>query len=240
MLSKNTKKRLKHSIIFSKRLFREEILVLGDSHAEVFHQKNFKLMFPNSFFNAVIVGGATVSGLKNPNSKTQSLPIFLTNLKHSKPKAVITLLGEVDTGFVIWYRAEKYQNSIESMLDKAIHNYQNFLNEISISKNCPVICISTPLPTIDDGYNWGGYVANARKEVKATKFQRTKLTIEFNRRMRDFCESNNLFYISLDDEALGDNGLVRPDILNINGSDHHYDFEKYSNLLINKLKTILS
>ena len=239
-LAKNAKNIYKYSINFCKRLFLEEILVLGDSHAEVFYQQNFKLTFPNLFFNVVIVGGATVSGLENPNSKTQSLPIFLTNLKHSKPKTVITLLGEVDTGFVIWYRAEKYKNSISSMLNKAIHNYQNFLREISISKNCPIICISTTLPTIDDGYNWEGYVANARREVKATQLQRTKLTNEFNKCMRDFCEKNNIFYLSFDDETLGDNGLLKSEILNINGNDHHYDFEKYSHLIINKLKAILS
>jgi hypothetical protein len=213
-----------------------EILVLGDSHATVFRNKAFKMQFPDYFFHIVSISGATVSGLENPQSKTQALPIFMVNLQKSQAKIVIVLLGEVDVGFVIWYRANKYNAPVEIMLEKAIKNYQNLLTKIS--KQHQVICISTPLPTIEDGNDWGE-VASARKEVKATQVQRTNLTLEFNRIIQDFCQKNNFSYISIDQDSLGENGLVKPELVNVNPNDHHYRQRKYAELIIDKLKYIL-
>jgi hypothetical protein len=222
--------------IWLKQLKLTEIIVIGDSHASVFKQDIFKSSFPKYFFYIVSIGGATVSGLTNPNSKTQALPIFRSKIESSKAKVAIVLLGEVDTGFVIWYRAEKYQTSVEPMLKMAVENYQNLLLEIS--KKASIICISTPLPTIEDDNDWGD-IANARKEVKATQLQRTDLTLEFNQLMQTFCEENDLTYISLDRDSLGENGLVDSSLLNENCNDHHYNEKKYADLIIERLKPLL-
>lgn len=96
------------------RLLYQEILVIGDSHAKVFTEKSLTQHFSGIFFNTLIVGGATVSGLENPNSKTQALPLFLRHLSGSHAKKVIVMLGEVDTGFVLWYKAEKHQTDADS------------------------------------------------------------------------------------------------------------------------------
>ena len=90
-----------------RRFFFEEILVIGDSHVDIFKHKDLRRQFNKLFFNVCSVGGATVSGLVNPNSTTQALPRFRKAIKSSKAKTTIVNLGEVDTGFVIWYRAQK-------------------------------------------------------------------------------------------------------------------------------------
>jgi hypothetical protein len=220
-------------VLFVRRLMFDEVLVIGDSHAHVFYSRRFNSYFPHHFFNVVIVGGATVSGLKNPSSATQALPVFMTGLKNSKAASTIVLLGEVDTGFVIWYRAEKYKTPVVTMLDQAIENYKNLL--VEISKKSRVICISTPLPTIQDG-NICGDVANARKDVKATQLQRTDLTFEFNKQMHEFCDRKGFTYLSFDHESVGENGLVKPSLLSSNPKDHHYDMQKYADMIISKLK----
>jgi hypothetical protein len=94
------------------------------------------------------------------------------------------------------------------------------------------------LPTIEDDNDWGE-IANLRKEVKATQLQRINLTLEFNQAMQTFCEENNMSYISLDRDSLGENGLVDPYLLNEDRNDRNYDREKYTNLLIDRLKPIL-
>lgn len=214
----------------------QEILVLGDSHSPVFNHPLFKNTFPDLSFNVVTVIGATASGLENPNSTTQAYPIFRDAVKNSTAKQVIVMLGEVDTGFVIWYRAQKYQESVASMMEKALNCYSNFLLELK--EQFDVICISTPLPTIQDNNDWGE-VANARREVKASQFERTALTLEFNLTMQKFCENNGICYLMLDNESLGENGIVKAALLNSNPQDHHYDAEVYAALLIEKLATIL-
>src|SRR4051794_28247820 len=99
--------------MFNKR----NILVLGDSHAVVFRSKYIKAFLPSYKFHVYSVPGATVSGLDNPNSKTNASNIFNEAIQNnSQINNVIFLLGEVDTGFVIWYRAQKYASKVEDML----------------------------------------------------------------------------------------------------------------------------
>ena len=210
----------------------QEILVLGDSHSPVFNHELFKEKFPDVFFNVLTVVGATASGLENPNSKTKAYPIFKEAVKESTAKQVIVMLGEVDTGFVIWYRAQKYQESVASMMDKAVESYSRFLLELTTRFD--VVCISTPLPTIQDDNDWGD-VANARREVTASLVERTALTLEFNLLIQMFCRQNNIRYIMLDGVSLGEGGIVRADLLNRDCNDHHYDPEHYSRLLVDGL-----
>jgi hypothetical protein len=214
---------IRRMTIFVKRLFLSEILVLGDSQASVFWHKPFNKTFQGYFFNVVPVGGATVSGLDNPNSKTQALAEYTSMILDSKAKNIVVFLGEVDTGFVIWYRAEKYQSSVTEMADLALMNYQKLLK--GLKDRFHLICISTPLPTIKDG-SPHGEVANLRKSIKASQLQRTNLTRMFNKKIEENCSQNDIAYIMLDGESLGDDGLVREDILNKDPADHHYDKDK--------------
>ena len=214
-----------------------EILVIGDSHTQVFTHPLFRTEFPEYTFNVINVGGATISGLNNPNSVSQALPIFRKAIKNSNASTAIVLLGEVDTGFVIWYRAEQNKVSVSAAMGKAIQNYTQLLMELSFLFK--VVCISTPLPTIKDGNDWGD-VANLRKEVKASQTQRTELTLVFNQRIKRWCEETGITYILLDPESLGGNGLVKDSFLNTDPNNHHYDAGNYSAMLVRHLKRTLN
>lgn len=214
----------------------QEILVLGDSHSPIFNHPLFKERFPNLFFNVLTVIGATASGLENPNSTTQAYPVFREAVRQTAAKQIIVMLGEVDTGFVIWYRAQKYQESVAAMMDKAVASYSRFL--VELTERFEVVCISTPLPTIQDGNDWGD-IANARREVTASQVERTALTLEFNRIMQTFCAQNGIRYLMLDTASLGDGGIVRADLLNSDSNDHHYDPDRYSRLLTEGLTGVI-
>lgn len=125
---------------------------------------------------------------------------------------------------------------MDSLLNKALLNYQDLLKVVE--QQAEVICISTPLPTIADGQNWGD-IANARKSIMASQLQRTELTLEFNKQMRAYCSNNGHSYISLDKESLGDNGLVKSSLLNPDPKDHHYHKRTYSYLLASKMKNLI-
>ena len=233
-LRRAVKPYLIRAFVSANRMLFEEILVLGDSHAVVFKHKVFKRAFPRYFFNVVSVEGATASGLDNPNSKTQAYPIFERALNTTKAKKVIVMLGEVDTGFVIWYRAKKHGAPVGVTAEKTLAVYSSFLKSIDLE----VVCVSAPLPTIEDGNNWGE-IANARKEISATQAERTALTLDFNRRMQAICEANNIAYLMLDGESLGENGLVKEDLLHDDSSNHHYDRDAYAALIAAKLAPLL-
>lgn len=219
-----------------RRLTKNTVLVLGDSHAAVFNHPHMRRSFPEAHFHVCSVGGATISGLENPNSKTNSRNIFEKALKtFRRRKSTIVMLGEVDTGFVIWYRAAKYKESVDEMLKKTVTKYERFLEQIK--KHKEVIVISTPLPTIHDDAS--GEVADLRKEVTATLLERTALTLKFNALISSFCEAHNVIFLSLDEDSLGEDGLVNPELLNDDPTDHHYNQLKYTQLLIPKLNEVL-
>lgn len=208
---------------------KESILVLGDSHASVFDSWRFRTHFPRTKFKLCIVGGATVSGFQNPNSQTQALLKFRDALKVANPTIVITLLGEVDTGFVIWYRAEKWSQPVDEMLQVALDNYEKLLFESASTAD--LIAISAPLPTIRDGQQWGE-IANLRKSVTASQHMRTRLTLDFNHAVADRVMRMKQTYISLDRMSIGDDGLVADWLINADPSDHHYSKPQYAKLLI--------
>jgi hypothetical protein len=215
-----------------------EILVLGDSHAQIFSSQLMQMQFPHVNFSVVAVDGATVSGLPNPNSVTQSMPRFEAAMLGSTAQKVIVMLGEVDVGFVIWYRAQKYAESIRSMLMDTVVKYEHLL--LRIASNSEVICISAPLPTIQDGIPWGGDVANARKEVVATQFEKTVLTQLFNAHMHFFCIQSGMQYVLLDQDSMGESGLIKESLRNKNRGDHHYDASEHVQLLTKHLHLLLT
>lgn len=217
-----------------RRIGKSEVLVIGDSHAAIF--RTMEGDFPKHYFNVASVGGATISGLTNPNSVTQAMAVFKRALKASRSKVCIVLLGEVDTGFVIWYRAKKNGCEVDVYLEKAILNYQKFLD--GISKRRRVICISAPLPTIRDGLKWGD-VANKRKEVTATQLERTDLTMRFNASIQKHCEEVGICHINLDSQSVGDDGVVGEFLRNKSRRNHHYDPTAYQKLIIPPLREIL-
>jgi len=212
------------------------ILVLGDSHVSVFKDSYLTSNFPDAYFAVCLVGGGTISGLKNPNSKTNCRSIFKEYLNNYRcAKKIILMLGEVDTGFVIWYRAIKYNESVNEMLNKTVLEYEYFIEEVK--EYGEVLVISTPLPTIRDGDS--GDVANQRKEVVASLSERTELTIKFNALIQSFCERCGVSYLGLDEDSLGQDGLVAAELRNQDPMNHHYDQLKYAKLLTPKLRTIL-
>jgi len=176
-------------------LARNTVLVLGDSHAAIFNHPHLQGCFPDTYFHVCFIGGATVSGLENPNSKTDSRRIFETALATCRHrKTTIVMLGEVDTGFVIWYRAAKYKESVDEML---------------------------------------------KKTVTATLLEHTEFTLKFNALIQSFCEQHKVSFLSLDEDSLGENGLMNSKLLNNDPTDHHYGQLKYIKLLTPKLSMLL-
>lgn len=142
------------------------------------------------------------------------------------------MLGEVDTGFVIWFRAKKYQASVEEMLEQAINRYCSFLSDVRHYGQ--TIVVSCPLPTIQDNNNWGE-VANLRKEIDATQHQRTLLTLRLNRAIAQSCARADIRFVDLDKDSLGEDGLVRPSLMNPDPADHHYAKIAYARIMARQL-----
>ena len=235
-------------IYFIKRKIRalfvlRKIHFIGDSHTEVFWNMEFSpLYFWRLTPKIKVVHGATATGLANPNSKTQALGIFENYLKEEvkKDDYVVFQLGEVDCGFAIWYRAEKHGLSIQKQTQLAIDNYSSLIQKSSAINGKKTIICSAVLPTIQEGSN-SGEVANLRKEVKANIKERTQLTLDFNRMLRQLAEKNRLAFIDLDQSLLNEKtSIIHSKFLHKDSTNHHLDPSSLAKIISKELNIIIS
>ena len=198
----------------------------------------FSIVFLEAYSKNKVVHGATATGLANPNSKTQALGIFENYLKEEvkKDDYVVFQLGEVDCGFAIWYRAEKHGLSIQKQTQLAIDNYSSLIQKSSAINGKKTIICSAVLPTIQEGSNFGE-VANLRKEVKANVKERTQLTLDFNRMLRQLAEKNRLAFIDLDQSLLNEKtSIIHSKFLHKDSTNHHLDPSSLAKIIIKGVK----
>ncbi len=207
------------------------VCCFGDPNAIVFRMLNADQRFSGTRFQVVSVRGATAFGLGNPNSQTNALQVFQDELARLQPaQPILFMMGEVDAGFLIWLRAKTRNRSVESCMADALQRYTSFL--AGVHRDHPSLIVSAaPLPTIPDG-EIHGKVANARREVDASQRARTDLTLEFNRRLKDWCTAHGVCFLDLDAYSLDEKtGLVSAGLLNRNPGDHHYNQAAFADLI---------
>lgn len=234
-----------------------KILVLGDSHARSYFscrsRRRRRWKTPDMCMNGVqshfrfrvkYVSGATAQGAVNPSSKTKALSVFrggLSKINSDEYDYIAIMLGEVDCGFVIWYRAEKYSISIDEQLNLSVNNLFDFIHDEVLSKFEPnqVIVMGSVLPTIKDDQDWGE-VCHLRRSIKATQLERTELTFRYNSMLEELSDAHGYNYIDITDETLDKNtNLVGDEFLNENKLDHHLSFKKIWKFWISKLTGIV-
>lgn len=216
------------------------LLFLGDSHLAYFRSAAQSKRFGPRVVQFCEVGGATAVGLRNPNSKTNALGVFRHVLTIARPGSIIVIqLGEVDCGFVIWYRAEKYGEGIESQMDESIASYFAFVDEAIELGFQRIIVTGATLPTIRDGQDWGG-IANLRREVTATLRERTELTLAYNRELERNAEQRSLLYVDITADVLDPvTGVVRDEFRNADSRNHHLDYEQAAGCWVRQLERLV-
>ncbi|MDD2774368.1 MAG: hypothetical protein PHU06_00285 [Gallionella sp.] len=216
------------------------LLALGDSHLDAlkFAADLGILNVRSSCFS--IVPGATVVGLRNPNSLTDAINIYRASLLNQPAGSyVIIHLGEVDCGFVIWWRAKQYGESIEKQFQESIDAYSQFLEEV-LEKGFVRLCIAgASLPTIRDGVDLSD-VANKRAEIIVSLQQRTELTLKYNQKLNDLANKLGISYFDITDAVLDrSSNLVHDFFRNPDSCDHHLDKQKTAGIWAGKCNSFL-
>jgi hypothetical protein len=216
----------------------ETWLIVGDSHTKTFREAE-ALGLIRRRCKFVGVSGATAVGLRNPNSQTNAIAVFKEHMLPAQAGATpVIQLGEVDCGFVIWYRAEKHNEPVEKQLQESIAAYFEFVDELRQQGYPEVVISAATMPTIQDGQDWGE-VANLRKEVTATLQQRTELTLDYNRRLKAEAEARGLPFIDISQAVLDPaTGVIAERFRNPDPLDHHLDTAKAGKLWAEELNRI--
>lgn len=200
------------------------LLCVGDSHLYAVKQAAEIGLIKADECRFSIVPGATAVGLRNPNSITDAMSIFNEDIyKRPTDTYLLIQIGEVDCGFVIWYRSTKYGESVERQMYESLKAYQDFIMNL-MRRGYKHICITGAiLPTIRDDVDFGT-VANARSEIRVPLLERTRLTLEYNVGLKKLSEELNINYLELTQKILSKESFVVDDnFRNPDPRDHHLD-----------------
>ena len=217
------------------------IVAMGDSHISVF--KYISLILPNWSIEICEVGGATAQGAVNPNSKTNALSMFSSMLDQidARQKFILLNLGEVDCGFVIWYRAQKYNENVQYQLLRSTSNYISFIQNVVLKKFCPeqILIASALPPSIEDNID-PRFLCGARADVKVNIYRRTRLTFLYNEILRFQCEELGFKYVDVFTRLLlVESGIIDPRYKNENPWDHHLSPRKSAPIWIDEISKII-
>lgn len=217
----------------------------GDSHTHLFEYIQQHRLMSRTIIRAVKVGGATARGIANSNSSTQSLRIFQRYIQFvNKKHYILFMLGEIDCGYLAWYRADKYATSIDHQLLESITNYQSYLLKLLDRGYSNLIICSAPLPAILDKENWGDIAEETlpsiqRQQVKASHRNRTDLTFHYNQLLREFCYEYNIQFLDLEKRTLNlTTKLIDDCYRQDNPSDNHLRNETVVPVIIDELNKI--
>jgi hypothetical protein len=217
---------------------RHRWFIVGDSHISSFRAAHRRGLFdaPTSFR---MVEGATAVGLRNPNSLTNALAIFERSLLPPKKNVTpVIQLGEVDCGFVIWWRAKKYSEPIDMQLEQSIAAYREFVDKLLRAGYSRIVITGATMPTIQDGQDWGE-IANARREVTASLQERTDLTRRYNAALSKLAAERDLPFVDIGDLVLDPaTGLIAEKFRHPNKADHHLNPELVAPLWAGALNSL--
>lgn len=223
--------------------FSIRLVAMGDSHIGVFDTISHRQ--PLWDLEICKVVGATAQGVVNPNSKTDSMAIFsdmIYKIQEPSKKFLLLNLGEVDCGFVIWYRAQKYNQSIQDQLNRSVTNYFRFIDSVVRNKFSPeqILIASVIPPTIEDNAD-PQYLAGARSEVYAGIVERTKLTAEYNEVLKSKCINEGFRYVDVFRRLISKKtGIIDPYFKHENPSNHHLSSRRSSDIWIEEIYNALN
>jgi len=213
---------------------RVRVLVLGDSHVRVFEHWLFLVGMPRTAFEVEYVAGATASGMGNRKSISGAYRRFSERLATTPHDLVLLNLGEVDTAYTIWRRADLKGIEVDTMFEMALRNYVQFIDEIASSHR--LVVLSAPLPTLSDQVVNPDPEVKMRQHVSASQLDRTRLALRFNARIAEFCAQRGVPCLSSDAAALGPDGVVRSGWRRRDRPDHHYARLPYAWWLVRALR----
>ncbi len=230
---------LKEVIYNLKHWNQPRLLFIGDSHAWVFEYIKQNNLLPEFNIKVITVNGATAQGMLNPNSKSNALKIFRKKIKKYPYRGIFVQLGEIDCGFLIWHRAQKYEESVDFQMERSLSNYFKFVDWLYKERCQNIILTGAILPTIKNNQDWGE-IAWLRRFIKSTQRERTDLTFEYNSRLQKYTKNKKIGYIEITKEILNKNtNLVSDFYLSEKKIDHHLSVQKTASLWIKEIRDYL-
>jgi hypothetical protein len=217
------------------------ITCIGDSHARIFRYIAKADLLPGIRVQCLFVRGATALGLVNPRSKTNAVVVFKRFLeRRPKTNVIVVMLGEVDCGYLLFYRAARYKVPLGEELERSVANYMEFVEWVKRSGFPHVVVCSVPPPTIEDGDPFLGDVIKARREYHGTLAERIQVTAEYNRLLKAGERRYGYRFLDLHTQLLdSETGIVMREFKNKHQHDNHLEEARVARLFSRAIQSLL-
>ena len=194
---------------------RAHVVCIGDCHLRVVQKAlqpfDAPPLLPHVWFDPCIVGGATAYGLANPNSASGAVPVYRRRIELAETwQPLVFMLGEADTGFMLWYQHRVLEETIAAM-HTCVERYLTFMREVYEQGFEQLYVLSVP-PTPGD------------RKIRKVNFElsqrdRTELGLRYNaelERLADFYTYVDVTTGTLDPAT----GLVAEEFIDPRDQDH--------------------
>ena len=195
----------------------EKIIVIGDSHTEVFEGYTGK----DYIFEQVRCHGATARGAISPITKTDSLKVFRNGLSTKEANRVIIELGEVDCGYLLWMKNKETGEPLLDLMNESIDRLIKFVEEevYQYFEAKDVIMMSVIPPIVEDMTD-KRFLQGQRGEVNPSLDERRSLTRTWNKRLAIECSKRGWKNLNINPKITKDEEVISV-FRNPNPWDHH-------------------
>jgi len=222
-------------------MMHSSFLLLGDGHIGYFTRAMQIAGFLGWQYQTCEVNGATAIGMRNPNCAVNAFGVYRSFLQDKSRQATVVLqLGEVDCGFVMWFRAQRYNETVADQMRLSAAAYLGFLHEIRYMGFLDIVITGATLPAIQDGYDWGG-TEDWRSDVTATLAERTKLTLDYNKALQGYAKELGLRYLDVSGDLIDSTSkTVQTRYLSADRNDPHLDYTAVGTLWAEKFRALVA
>ena len=222
-------------------MMHSNFLLLGDNHIGYLARAMQIAGFLGWQYQVCEVSGATAIGMRNPNIAVNAFSLYRNFLQDKSRQATVILqLGEVDCGFVMWYRAQRHNEPVADQMRASAAAYLGFLHEIRYMGFIDIVITGATLPSIQDNHDWGDS-SDKRRDVTASLLERTKLTVEYNKALQIHARELGLRYLEVSSELIDQaTKTVQPRFLSANPNDPQLDCSALGAIWAEKLRALVA
>lgn len=139
----------------------EGSVIIGDSHVAPIG------LIRKVGVDVVSISGGTMSGIKNPVSKTNSFNIINASLERKKYRNIVLCLGEVDVGFLCMVKnGASTPNQVKENIQVAVDTYREFVDSIESRYSEANVYVTTVCPPVMSDYWLRVSKIKARRELR--------------------------------------------------------------------------
>jgi hypothetical protein len=223
----------------ARRLGRTIVLVIGDSHVESFRTIRRRRLLPRVWVDTAIVRAASAMGIANDASHTGALQQFRAVLARvPTSRQLIVILGEVDTGRLLWVRAERDGTAVDVQLHRSFTNYTAFLAEL-LAAGRPV-AVGAIAPQIVHERDLPKSAAWLRRTLTVPLTDRIAVTRSYNALLRAWCAEHGAAFLDWEADSVDPvSGAIRDELRPVHPYDNHPNPATYAPVAARHIAALL-